>query len=179
MYTFAEIKPSPKITDETAWYLEVERGNTDLLFTAWESATRKMFFQFGIDPHNRDPKNPNSYFYNIPRLGAGWMQTAERALAKNPAIYVNSRGGMIFGNVDVVRKVQVERLAYPTKDKTAVVTIQKWAAGQHYYLTGPHQLVFPKDKYDTYEEAYQDALLFAEPENIKSTTRHGYLRPGD
>jgi hypothetical protein len=179
VYTFVKIQTHPKCADLFGWYLKVTAGNADLLWDAWQAAVHKLFWRFGTDPHLRDATKYPAHIYSIPRMGEGWMNSAQRALEQFGAIYVNPNGGMIYGNDVLIRQtIESEKCSYPSNEAVKIV-IQRWSKGQHHYLTSESQLTFPKDKYDTYDEAYADARTFAEPENITSKTRHGEYRPGD
>jgi len=186
-YNFARIKTHPKL-DLSGWYLVIRKEDVGLTMEMHKSAATTMFLKFFRDPHLFDqkgaPRNENGTLFNPIKLAAGWIESALKGLARHGVIYMNHCHGMLFSeSVDVLETRHSETRVFPKGDdhKEGVkITVSRWAAGEHYYLSASNNRIFSKPKYDTYEEAMAEARLYAFAGNISfKPADHLYTREGD
>lgn len=81
----------------------------------------------------------------------------------------------------VFEERKVKKFAFPIDDKPEVITIGKWPDGNHFYMKSNKQRTFPKEKYNTFKEAEQEALRHTTKEHIKDAPAMPFIysRQGD
>jgi hypothetical protein len=102
-------------------------------------------------------------------------------------VLINKVGGWMVLNKDCNILEEKEDKEWPKTDEkwsdyAPRITINKWPLGNHYYLTSwPKPVIFSQDKFNTYEEAFNEAKKFV-PENrikMKEPEKFTYPKMGD
>ena len=96
-----------------------------------------------------------------------WMLGDQmEVLLKGYNVYINHNGGWCFGEKDYADWYDSENLVFPdfTKDQ---IKIEQWGGGKHYYAYIGKLQVRDGDtvKWDTYEQAYRQAMLVVGKDN--------------
>lgn len=99
---------------------------------------------------------------------------------KYGAIYV---GPNLFGFTHdhgqlVLNEIVKDEFVFPV-DKE-IITIGSWPGGKHFYLKSNTQRVMDDKKFNSYEEARQEALFYVSDDSqIKRTDKFIYMHQGD
>ncbi len=116
------------------------------------------------------------------------LQVMWKNLMQYGAIFINKAGGWMIlpGDTHEILETR-EAESFPIEAapdaRFSWVTISKWPAGQHFYLTGnPVNLAFKQEKYDTLQEAMDEALRHVPESRIIKNLNSGpytYKQEGD
>lgn len=186
-YRFARVKCHAHI-EISSWYLVIKREDLELFMDMHKSATQSAFMRYHRDPHLFDqktwqPLNAIADILNPVRMGAGWLKTAMKGLSNHGVIYMNCAHGLLFGEfIEVLEEMEREKLAFPVEDehKEGVkITVCRWGDGQHYYLKASNNQVFSQPKFNTAQEAMDEARWYAFEKNIRMSDEYVYSRQGD
>jgi hypothetical protein len=183
-YTFALIKAHPQ--GEAGWCLAIPKDAFELSMEMHGRVIKQMALKFFKDPHlfnDGEPRREDSPFYHPIKLAAGWMNTCLRGLTEYGIVYMNRATGLVFGDaITVLETRESATLEFPKSDnKDGVkITISRWAAGLHYYLSANTNQVFKELKFDSYDEAMAEARKYAHDDSISfKPGDHIYAREGD
>jgi hypothetical protein len=99
------------------------------------------------------------------------FNTKLKVFLKEGHIYVgpNLMGFCFDIGQRIIEEREVNVFAFPVDDKPEIITIGKWPDGKHFYIKSSKQRVFTQNKYNTFEEAEREALLYADKEHIKDS----------
>ena len=99
-------------------------------------------------------------------IDAGILGDQMEVLLKGYNVYINHNGGWCFGEKDYSDWYDSENLVFPdfTKDQ---IKIEQWGGGRHYYAYIGKLQVRDGDtiKWDTYDEAYHQAMIIVGQDN--------------
>ena len=96
----------------------------------------------------------------VSEIDAGILGDQMSVLLKGYNVYINQRGGWFFGAKDYSDWYDSENLVFPDFTKEQI-KIEQWGGGKHYYAYIGKMQVKDGDtvKWNTYEEAYQQAMI--------------------
>ncbi len=112
--------------------------------------------------------------------GEHWLVTSTRVendvykakanlIIERGRIYVNSSGGCFphSDSIEIMEEKEVKGLVWPIYSIKDII-VKKWRNGTHWYAKiGKMDVVIDgEQKWDTYKEAYSEALKFFETENL-------------
>jgi hypothetical protein len=142
-----------------------------------KGVTGLYFFKFGMDPHIQADED-HKYHYNPIRLAALWLQSIERFLMAGETILVNSNGGIMpMHDTIILETVHSDDLHWDDRFEEEQITICQWPQGKHWYLASSKHRLFVPAKYNTYTEAYREALHYVPADHICTKENSGPLPP--
>ncbi len=186
LYKKLQLKRCPSVV---GWYLEIKTPEeldehhgtyfSQYWRSFWENPHTEAAVKKGEElacfrhPMNLLPK----------RFGVMW-----RNLHQYGAIYINKAGGWMIlpgGTHDELDAIEAD--SFPIEKapdaKFAYIKIHKWPIGQHYYLIGtPVNLAFKQEKFDTLQEAMDEAKRHVPESRISMDLNSGpytYKQEGD
>ncbi len=182
-FTFVRCRADPRFEDED-WYVRVDRADFKLQERMHQAVTIKMLMKYGPDPRlwNPDgsPKNELAQILSPVNLGSKWLCTLLKLFQNNQHVLVNSNGGMIPAPEIIKAEIVKERFEFPDARPGEVITIAAWADGKHFYLKSSHDRLFIPEKYNTREEAWAAAKIYADESRIRfATTNQLFRKDGD
>lgn len=176
-YRFHRCQCHPKLPDLQGWYLEVRPDDAETVMRVHKSVTGLYFFKFGMDPHILEDEDRKA-LYNPIKLAALWLQTVEHYLLNGDTILVNSNGGMMpLAGSKILETVESDNIHWDDRHDDERITISHWPRGKHWYLASNKHRLFVPDKYNTYTEAYHEALRYVPANRITTKENSGPLPP--
>jgi len=107
--------------------------------------------------------------YNPIKLAAGWLLSVERFLVQGEAVLVNANGGMMpLAGAMILDTVESDDPHWDDRYDDERITISRWPAGKHWYLSSNKGRVFCPAKYDSLDEARQEAMRYVPADRIKT-----------
>ncbi|MCK9570176.1 hypothetical protein M0R72_14625 [Candidatus Pacearchaeota archaeon] len=162
MYRFHRCNTDPRFPDLQDWRIEIRPDDPETLEKIHRGVAAAYLARFSQDPHLKD--NPN---YHWLKLGAQWLQTAEKLLWEGP-IVVNINGGtLLLSEVVVLETVETAEIDFNVRFENEVITISRWPEGKHFWLASNKYRIFVPDKHNTYAAARKHALHYVPAERIK------------
>jgi hypothetical protein len=177
-YRFHLCQPHAKCPDLTGWYLEIRPDDAETVMKVHKGVAYLYFFKFGMDPHIQKDEVLR-FHYGPVKLAARWLQTVEHYLLRGEAILVNSNGGIMpLEDAIILETVESDNISWNDRFDDEVITLSRWPQAKHWYLSSSkHQRVFVPGKYDTYDEAYWEALRYVPADRLKIKECAGVLPP--
>ncbi len=176
-HRFHLLQPHVKCPDLTGWYLELRPDDSETIMAVHKGVAALYFFKFGQDPHIQKDETQR-LLYNPIRLAANWLVSVERFLMQGEAVLVNAFGGMMpLAGAIILDTVESSVLHWPGRNDDEKITVSRWPAGRHWYLSSNKGRVFCPAKYDSLAEARHEALRYVPAERIKTKECAGALPP--
>ncbi len=158
MYHFARCQPRANCPDLQGWYLILKPGDVETLERLHRGVAHLYYAKFSKDSH-ADPGGVQ----NPIRLGALWLVTVERFLARHVTLAINSSGGMSpLDDLKVLATAESTVMVWPNHHEGEVITISRWKDSKHFYLSSNRDRVFVPPKYVRYEDALHMAQIYTE-----------------
>ena len=176
-YQFYRCQPHDDLPNITGWYLELRPGDVETLEKIHRGVTAQYFFKYDRNPHIQADECYRA-FYNPVTLAAKWLQCVERFLSAGEALLVNANGGFIpQDGVRILDYIESDSLRWPDPRDDEIITISRWPAGQHWYLSSNKHRVFCPSKYDSLDEALCEAHRYVPAVRVKTKECAGPLPP--
>lgn len=160
MYRFLRCQTCPSSRDVIGWYLVLDIGDMKTAMELHRGVATMYLQQFGGDPHLLPPEIAAHY---LPiTLAAKWLDTVVQAIINAPVL-VNFKGGwMTFEGVTVLGEVTSDTLVWPEHFEDEIITIGRYPAGRHSYLSSNKDRIFTPPKHSTYQAAEQVAKQYTD-----------------
>lgn len=209
-YTFhlCRLKKCPNVM---GWWQEVqpqEHHKVNMLHTG---VAASLFMKSGVDPHNdirysdKTDAIDERDFLNVIRhpiiLGGKYLATlTDQTLFRRKTLLVNSAGGWCYKDDtwEILETRELPTMAYPTDIDPKhnfvpteesdlykeTIRITQWPDGTHFYLRSNKNRLFFPEKFDTYEQAFEEAKKYVAENRIVNagkirTSEFSKLRPRD
>lgn len=177
MYTFLhlQLKHCPSVE---GWFLLVPAKDFNLSMDLHRAVAAKLFLEQCSDPHRQNPGTRDPDYYNVVRIGAGFLSTAMK-LAMEGDFVMNRDGGLspLSGWRELERRESKSFISFPDVGGERI-QIMKWADpdATHFYLKSSKGRIFSPVKYDTLQQAVDAAKAFVPESSITIEKPIGFRR---
>lgn len=165
MYRFVRCQTHPDCPNLQGWYLVLKTDDVDTLMELQEGVANLHYSKFSMDPHIAESEMAMAY--NPTVLATKWLRSIEHFLLNGITLAINQSGGMVpLDSVKILAEIESEEIVWPDCYADEVVTISRWPAGRHYYLSSNKNRIFVPPWYIDYKAALHAAKKYTD--NVKS-----------
>lgn len=189
IFSFVKIKLSPT---QCGWYLRLSQDDLEQHFTVSQIMAKRLFRdKFVNDVHWQAAFDRNETMAHLThplKLATSFSQSTLSSIFKNGEIFINRNGGFMtwLDGYEIIEEIEKDGLNFPPSDNDTFrkdfVRIGKWMFGTHYYLSsGNDRFKFSHNKFDTLQEAIDEALKHVPRNRIyyREDCENGFRLEGD
>ena len=177
VYVFSLCSPDARYQKHKSWYLKVTTETKYIINEFFDMLVNMLHVKFGFNPHYFDqktnkPKFDMAILFHPSVLGNQWVSCANDFINKYGVVYIGYNGQMfppINGKYIIHSEISSPVLKLPIVDIDELIYILMWKGGNHFYLKSSINRIFSKVKYNSFNEAYEEASKYVDKRKIKNS----------
>jgi hypothetical protein len=174
IYLFSLCSPDARFPKRRDWYLRINKERLSQLSNVFDSVRSTLDLKFGynrhfFNQHTGEPTSDMAKIFHPSVLSGFWITTALDLFNKYGEIFIGKSGQMFPARPDsfiIHSEKSSPVMEFPKTDVNEYITILQWAGGKHFYLESSIGRIFSKPKYNTFSEAYDEAVKIVDPSKI-------------
>ena len=174
VYVFALCSPDSRYPDQRNWYLKVTDEDKYMIPKFYEMFIVQQKFTYGQNPHHFNSKTRTisdvAMLFNPSILAVHWITSVMKILSEFGVVYIGSKGQLFTPRPDAFvshSEKSCPELSFPKQTGKELIKIFKWKSGSHFYITSSIGRIFTKEKFDTFQEAFNEASKHVSDDRIE------------